>query len=87
MWVLQVQGMQSICNILMVSYPISEVGNKALPERERHLIDTFVSDRRLRGLRPRTCQLYEDYLTRKTYVHVFLVVQPEPTERVASAWF
>ncbi len=34
------------------------------PAGDVRLVNSFVSDRRLRGLSPRTCQFYEGYLTR-----------------------
>ena len=34
------------------------------PSGNVHLVNSFVSDRRLRGLSPRPCQFYEGYLTR-----------------------
>ena len=36
----------------------------ASPAGDNRRVDTFISDRRLRGLSPRTCQFYEGYLTR-----------------------
>jgi hypothetical protein len=34
------------------------------PTGDVRLVNSFVSDRRLRGLSPRTCQFYEGYLRR-----------------------
>ncbi len=34
------------------------------PSGNVHLVNSFVSDRQLRGLSPKTCQFYEGYLTR-----------------------
>ena len=40
------------------------MGGRSPPTGDVRLVNSFVSDRRLRGLSPRTCQFYEGYLRR-----------------------